>query len=82
MRTDKDNNASKKRPINLTIREDVLAEAKKLRLNTSKAAEDGIIRAVKEALAQQWLADNKQSLLAHNNRVDAHGTLLTPSWSE
>ena len=71
---------SKRRPVNLTIREDVLSEAKSLKLNASKAAETGIINAVKEAKAKEWLEANKQALQAHNKRVAQEGTLLKPNW--
>jgi antitoxin CcdA len=71
---------SKRRPVNLTIREDVLHEAKSLKLNTSKAAERGIINAVREARAQKWLEENQSALQAHNERIDKQGTLLKPSW--
>jgi antitoxin CcdA len=71
---------SKRRPINLTIREDVLKEAKALNLNTSHAAELGIIAAVKHAQEQAWLKNNRDALFAHNKRIDETGTLLTPAW--
>ncbi|PCJ96325.1 MAG: hypothetical protein COA45_11000 [Zetaproteobacteria bacterium] len=71
---------SKRRPVNLTVREDVLDEAKSLHLNTSKAAEIGIINAIKEARAQEWLKESKVALKAHNTRVEKSGTLLTPDW--
>lgn len=72
----------KRRPVNLTIREDILRDAKDLNLNASKAAELGISNAVREAQAQRWLEDNKQALMAHNQRVEESGTLLTPAWVE
>lgn len=71
---------SKRRPVNLTIRADVLADAKALKLNASKAAETGIIAAVKKAREEEWLKTNRAALLAHNERVDRIGTLLPPSW--
>ncbi len=73
---------SKRRPINLTIREDVLKDAKELNLNASKAAEHGIVQAIKDARAQAWLEENKHALSAHNKRVEENGTLLTPSWAD
>lgn len=73
--------APKRRPINLTIREDILKDAKELNLNTSKAAEYGIAQAIKEAREQAWLNENKSALSAHNKRVEESGTLLTPNWA-
>lgn len=71
----------KRRPVNLTIREDILREAKELNLNTSKAAEYGIVQAINEARAHAWLEENKHALSAHNKRVEESGTLLTPRWA-
>lgn len=71
---------AKRRPVNLTVREDILDEAKALQLNASKAAEEGIINAIKDARAREWLESNKLALKAHNSRVEKLGTLLTPNW--
>lgn len=71
---------AKRRPVNLTVREDILDEAKALQLNASKAAEEGIINAIKEARAQEWLESNQVALKAHNTRVEKSGTFLTPDW--
>jgi antitoxin CcdA len=81
MQTHSERSASKRRPVNLTIREDVLSEAKSLQLNASKAAEAGIINAVKEAKAKEWLETNRQALQAHNERAAEDGTLLEPKWA-
>lgn len=72
--------ASKKRPISLTVRADLLIEARALRLNTSRAAEAGIEAAVKEAKGKAWLAENKAAIDAYNERIDKFGTLIKPIW--
>ena len=72
--------ASRKRPINLTIREDLVREAKALKLNTSQAAEAGILSAIKDAKTREWLKSNRHALAAHNERVDQSGLLLKPQW--
>ena len=76
-----DQEISKRRPINLTVREDILNEAKYLELNTSKAAEMGIINAIKNAREQEWLETNQDALSAHNKRVEKIGVLLAPNWA-
>ncbi len=73
---------SKRRPVNLTIREDVLEAAKMLKLNASQAAERGIIRAIRQAQEDDWITTNKPALIAHNSRVDKDGPLLTPAWAK
>lgn len=74
--------APKRRPVNLTIREDILKEAKNLNLNTSQAAEMGIAEAIKKAQGQAWLLENQTALDAHNERVEKQGVLLTPGWNK
>ena len=81
MQTTKEHLGSKRRPVNLTIRADLLKEAVELNLNASQAAESGIVAAVKKAREQEWLKKNKKALLAHNERVEKSGPLLTPAWS-
>jgi antitoxin CcdA len=76
-----DHELSKRRPVNLTIRADILEQAKALKLNASQAAEAGILTAVKRAQEQKWLEDNRAALQAHNMRVDKTGPLLTPGWA-
>ncbi len=82
MQTTNENEGSKRRPINLTIREDILAEAKSLKLNASKAAESGIAEAVRQAREEAWRDENMMAIAAHNKRIEKDGTLLTPSWSD
>ncbi len=72
---------SKRRPINLTIRADILNEAKSLKLNASKAAETGIMAAIKIAREEEWLKANSSAILAHNKRIEKDGPLLTPNWA-
>ena len=72
---------TKRRPVNLTIRADILREAKALKLNTSQSAEMGILAAIKEAREAAWLKENSKALQAHNERIEKTGPLLTPAWS-
>ncbi len=73
---------SKRRPVNLTIREDILKEAKDLNLNASQAAEVGLVEAIKQARETAWLKENKKEIQAHNKRVENTGLLLTPNWKK
>lgn len=73
-----DRELSKRRPVNLSIRADVLEEAKRLELNASKAAEAGIVEAVRQAKEQRWLEENKAALEAHNQRVLKEGLWIEP----
>jgi antitoxin CcdA len=71
----------KRRSVNLTIREDVMEAAKALELNASRAAEAGIIEAIRQARAEAWRRENEAAIEAHNVRVEKDGVLLTPDWA-
>jgi antitoxin CcdA len=74
--------ASRKR-VNLTVREDIMAEARALGLNTSRAAEAGIEAAVREEKGRRWREENCEAIEAHNRRIEREGTLLpTPWWAQ
>jgi antitoxin CcdA len=75
-----DKDISKKRPVSLSIRADLIEEAKALDLNASAAAESGIEAAVKAAREAEWLRSSRRAIEAHNARVADRGTLLTPVW--
>ena len=75
------NPAGKRRSINLTVREDIVEAAKALKLNTSRAAEAGIIEAIRKQQAKAWRKENRAAIEAHNARVESAGVLLTPGWA-
>lgn len=71
---------SRRRSVNLTIRGDVMKKVRALHLNASKAAERGMLLAIREEQEKQWLADSGAAIAAHNERIDCDGMLLTPDW--
>ena len=73
---------SRRRSVNLTINEDVLQEARALQLNTSQAAESGLLAAIRQAKEAAWLDENQKGLSAHNKRIEKEGPLLTPLWDK
>ncbi len=70
----------RRKRVNLTVREDVMKEAKELGLNASKAAEAGIEAAVREEKGRRWLEENREAIKAHNRRIEREGVLLPPAW--
>lgn len=71
----------KRRSVNLTIREDIMNSAKSLDLNVSRAAEAGIVEAIRQARAAAWQRENRAAIAAHNARVESGGVLLKPDWA-
>ena len=78
--TDPDHLIKRRKKANVTIRADILTEAKALGINISRAAEAGVELAVKRANENAWLADNADSIREYNERIDQFGTLLKPTW--
>lgn len=77
---DAHNNKSKRRPVNLTIRADVIREAKALGINASRVAEEGLAAAVKRAKEAEWLRDNRAAIEAHNARIERDGGPLIKAY--
>ena len=71
---------SSKKRVNLSVREDVMNEARELGLNTSRAAEAGIEAAIREEKGRRWKEENREAVKAHNERVEREGMLLPPPW--
>lgn len=72
----------RRRPANLTIREDVMRAAKELGINASQVAEQALALAVHKAAAERWLAENREAVAEHNSWVEANGLPLRPVWME
>lgn len=70
----------RRRPVTITISEDVIQAARALSLNTSQAAEHGIREAVRTARAQEWLNENASAIDAYNADVSERGVALRPLW--
>lgn len=67
---------SVRKPTNLSLDSDLLAEAKALGINVSRSAEAGIVEAVKRHKERQWLEENASSLESSNAYVEAKGLPL------
>ncbi len=67
---------ARKRATNVSLDGALLAEAKALRINVSRAAERGLEQAIAERRAELWLAENRQALDSSNAYVDKHGLPL------
>ena len=72
----------KRKAVNVTIRQDILLKAKSLNLNTSRAAEHGLIQAIKKEQELLWLEENKDGITAYNDRIKKEGPLFIPDWLE
>lgn len=69
-------NSQPRRPTNLSMDATLLTEAKALKVNLSRAAEEGVRHAVATAKAEQWKAENASALRSSNSYVEKHGLPL------
>jgi antitoxin CcdA len=72
-------NPSPKRATNLSIRADLLAEAKALNINLSQAFESHLAELVRTRRRERWLAENRAAIEAYNQRVEREG-VFSDDW--
>lgn len=61
---------------NLSLNAELLAEARSLSVNVSRAAEIGITQAVRAEKERLWLEENREALESSNAYVEKHGLPL------
>jgi len=67
---------SSRKPANLSIDADLLAEAKALNVNVSRAAETGIAEAVRKEKERLWKEENREAIEGWNAWVRENGLPL------
>ncbi|GAA4485542.1 type II toxin-antitoxin system CcdA family antitoxin [Gluconacetobacter asukensis] len=65
-----------RRPTNVTLPPDLLAEARALDLNISQACAQGLAAAIASVRARQWLAENREALESSRRYVEENGLPL------
>ncbi len=65
-----------KRTTNLSIDSELLSEARRHKINISRAAESGIAQAVAAARSALWKEDNRSAMQSSNAYVEANGLPL------
>lgn len=69
-------NAAKK-ATNVSIRSDLLAHARELKINLSAELERRLEEIVRQHRREQWLRDNREAIEAYHRHVEKHGV-----WSD
>lgn len=67
---------SAKRATNVSLSQDLVAEAKALGINVSQACEAGLAKQVAETKAEQWKRENREAIESSNAYVEKHGLPL------
>ena len=68
--------ATARRPTNVSLPEALVAEAKALEVNLSRACEAGLDAAVRAARAQRWKAENAAAMASWAEPLERHGLPL------
>lgn len=67
------NHSAAKKPANLSLNQELLAEARRLKINLSATLEKALTAEIKARQEQEWLEKNSESLEACNDFSDKHG---------
>jgi antitoxin CcdA len=65
-----------RRPTNVSLSREYLAQARELGINISQACERGLRETIAEARAAQWLEENRAAMESYNRYVEGHGLPL------
>lgn len=66
-------NTVPKKATNLSIRADLIEEARALGINLSHTLEMALAAEVKKAKEKQWLEENRAAIEAYNREIAEHG---------
>ncbi|SFA77621.1 antitoxin CcdA [Rhizobium sp. NFR07] len=61
---------------NLSLDSELLSQARDLDINLSRAAEDGIAKAVKAERERRWKEENAEAIKAYNEYIEKNGLPL------
>jgi antitoxin CcdA len=64
---------ARRKPVNLTINQELLASARQHKLNLSKILEESLLAELKTRWQDEWLDENKTAISAYNKRIAKHG---------
>lgn len=62
-----------KKPTNVTIRADLLEQAREMKINLSQEFENHLAEVIRKRRAEQWLRDNREAIEAYNRFVAENG---------
>jgi antitoxin CcdA len=62
-----------RKPSNLSLDAELVSSARELNINISRAAEDGIARAIKAERERLWRLENAGAIAEANAYVEKHG---------
>jgi len=69
-------NTALRKSTNLSLDADLLEEAKALKVNISRSAEEGLRQAVAKAKTAAWLSENAEAIESYNRWIEENGLPL------
>lgn len=73
---------ARRRAVNVSLPEALVAAARELDLNISAVAEEGLRTAVRRARERAWGEENRLAIEANNRWVEENGLPLRPAWPD
>ena len=67
------NNAAPKKPANVSINSDLLAQARACKINLSATLEQALAEKLAQVQREQWLRENQQAIADYNQLVEEQG---------
>lgn len=64
-----------RRRLNLSIRETLIADARKEHLNLSRFLEEKLEQALREKRGRRWAEENREAIEHHRQRIERDGML-------
>ncbi|HEX5257863.1 MAG TPA: type II toxin-antitoxin system CcdA family antitoxin [Sphingomicrobium sp.] len=68
--------AARKRGTNVSLRSDLVEEARELGVSLSQACEQGLAKAVKAEKERRWIEENAEGIRSYNEWVAKNGVPL------
>ena len=68
--------SANRKPTNVSLNPRLVADARALGINVSRACESGLVIELKKAQVARWQADNEAAINAANRYVEMHGLPL------
>ena len=66
-------NQAIKKPANVSVNSDLLAQAKELKINLSATLENALVEVISCKQRELWRAENQSAIAAYNKLVDESG---------
>ena len=63
----------RKKATNLSVDDNLLEQARRLKLNLSQIFEASLTEAIRQRQGEEWLKKNRAALDAYNEHVEKHG---------